>query len=248
MSFRAGQRDAPEDGVNMNRAFPGSATGSISYKIADLVHRLLFPFVHVVIDIHSGGRVARFPLVSSFHEVADEAQHLAMEVAARDFGAPVTMIYQNQTAGLLTSTSERLGKITIGTELGWGQAVNAEGVALARRGILSACIRQGQLHGELPTQAGVPANQQLLVDVSHPACAFLAPYDGHFEPVRLCGETLKQGELVAWLHDFDRLDEAPLPIQAPHDGVIVCLAWEARVFQGQVLSLVGPIRPWRARY
>ena len=38
------------------------------------------------------------------------------------------MIYQNVTPGLLPSEAERLGKITVGTELGWGRAVQAEGV------------------------------------------------------------------------------------------------------------------------
>jgi predicted deacylase len=35
----ANQRISPLDGVNMNRAFPGNARGTISYRIADFVKR-----------------------------------------------------------------------------------------------------------------------------------------------------------------------------------------------------------------
>src|SRR5437868_5818374 len=31
-AFRAGTRDTPDDGVNLNRAFPGDAKGSITYR------------------------------------------------------------------------------------------------------------------------------------------------------------------------------------------------------------------------
>ena len=63
----AGTRVSPLDGVNMNRAFPGNARGSISYRIAHFVKTAVFPRVRVVIDIHSGGREAVFPLCTSFH-------------------------------------------------------------------------------------------------------------------------------------------------------------------------------------
>jgi N-alpha-acetyl-L-2,4-diaminobutyrate deacetylase len=45
------------------------------------------------------------------------------------------MVYQNVTPGLLPSEAERLGKITVGTELGWGRSVNPEGVRYGRQGV-----------------------------------------------------------------------------------------------------------------
>lgn len=52
---RAGTRVSPLDGVNMNRAFPGDARGSVSYRISNFVKTNVFPRVRVVIDMHSGG-------------------------------------------------------------------------------------------------------------------------------------------------------------------------------------------------
>ena len=67
----ANSRVSPLDGVNMNRAFPGRARASISYRIADFVKTRIFPLGRIVIDIHSGGKEGAFPICSSFHPIPD---------------------------------------------------------------------------------------------------------------------------------------------------------------------------------
>lgn len=243
-AFKASKRETPDDGGNLNRAFPGDPKGSLTSRVAAFVTRALFPHVHVVLDIHSGGEVARFPFLASFHAVEDVAQRRAMEEASRGFGTRFTMVYQNLTPGLLTSQAEALGKITVGTELGWGRAVQAEGVAMARQGILTAAVRQGQLKGEAPPNRHTPAGEQLLVDTSEAAASLLAPFEGHFEPLVALGALVKRGERLGWLHDFNRIDERPRELVAPHEGAVVCQAWGAKVLQGQVLTQVGRIVPW----
>jgi predicted deacylase len=69
----------------------------------------------------------------------------------------------------------------------------------------------------------------------------MAAFDGHFEPVAALGQKVARGERLAYLHDFGRMDEAPLEVVAPHDGHVVCQAWGARVFAGQVISQVGKV-------
>jgi predicted deacylase len=116
-AFNAGVRDTPDDGVNLNRAFPGDERGSITQRIAHFVSSQIFPQVHVVLDIHSGGQVARFTPCTSFHHVSDQKQRREIERTARAFGARFTMNYQNNTPGLLTSMAEKLGKITVGRRI-----------------------------------------------------------------------------------------------------------------------------------
>jgi N-alpha-acetyl-L-2,4-diaminobutyrate deacetylase len=244
MAFKANRRETPDDGVNLNRAFPGDPAGSVTYRLADFVTRSLFPEVHVVLDIHAGGEVARFPATANVHFMEDPAQRRAMEETARGFGTPFVMCYQNLTRGLLTSLAEDLGKITVGTELGWGRAVQAAGVSMARQGVLTAAARHGQLRGEPPVNRHTPAAEQLLVDTSDPASSLLAPCDGVFEPTVELGAAVTAGQRVAWLHDFGRIDEPPLAIAAPHDGYVICQAWGARVIQGQVITQVGRPRAW----
>ncbi|MBI2193354.1 MAG: succinylglutamate desuccinylase/aspartoacylase family protein [Planctomycetes bacterium] len=245
-AFKAGTRDTPEDGVNLNRAFPGHARGSITFRLADFVHRYIFPRVHVVIDLHSGGLQMRFTPCTSFHRVPDEDQQKAMMETARDFGCRFTMMYQDLTAGLLTSTAERLGRITIGSELGWGQAVSAEGVSMGKQGILAAAVRQGLLRGDLPPNRHCPRSEQVLVDNSDLDCYVLSPFEGHFEPAVPCGGWVAKEQLIGWVHDFDRIDDPPVELKSPHDGFVLCQAWQATVFRGEVVSVVSRRRDWPA--
>ncbi len=243
-AFNAGVRDTPDDGKNLNRVFPGDAAGSITSKFADFIYTHVFPQVHVVLDIHSGGDVARFELVTSFHHVENAEQHRAMEETARGFGARFTMKYQNGTPGLLTATAERLGKITIGSEFGWGCAINTQGVSMTRQGILTAAIRHEQLRGEVPPNQHFAREKQILVDNSELSCYVNAPFDGHFEPTCYCGDFVKAKQRIGYHHDWNHIDSAPAEVLAPHDGYVICQAWKAKVIRGQVVSVVSRPVPW----
>ncbi|UFN48536.1 succinylglutamate desuccinylase/aspartoacylase family protein [Roseomonas sp. OT10] len=245
-AFRTGTRDSvAEDGVNLNRAFvPGAGAaplGGITHRIAAFVRQYLWPQVSVVLDLHAGGQVARFLPCASFHAVADPVQHALIEATARDFGAPAILTYQNETPGLLTSEAERLGKVTVGCELGWGGAVQPAGVGFARRGVLAALVRHGQYAGDLPPP--VPGQRHL--SMVERACFVPAPFAGHYEPLRDCGAEVRQGEAVGLLHDFDRIDLDPEPIRAGCDGVVVAQAWGAPVRAGQHVLVVGTVVPPR---
>lgn len=239
VAFKAGRRDSPDDGVNLNRAFPGDAKGSITSRIADFLTRFVFPQVHVVLDLHAGGQVARFPQLASMHAVDDAAQKREMLETAKGFGCRFLLFYQNSTPGLLTSTAESLGKITVGGEFGWGEALQADGVSMCKQGVLTAAVRHEQLRG--PAPANRHFKEQIIVDTADPSSTTLAAIDGHFEPVVALGQKVAPGERLAWLHDFGRIDDAPLEIVAPHAGYVICQAWGARVFAGQVVSQVGRV-------
>lgn len=249
-AFRSGTRESQaDDGVNLNRAFVDGAgrtpaLAGITHRIAAWVRQSLWPHVHVVLDLHSGGDVARFALCASFHPLEDVAQSREIEATARWFGTPLVMTYQNQTPGLLPSEAERLGKITVGTELGWGRAVQAEGVRYARQGVLAAAIRHGQLRGTIEPAGHHRAGTQRRVEIVERACYTVAPFAGHYEPLVECGTSVRQGERVGWLHDFDHLDAEPWPVEAGTSGIVVAQAWVAPVQQGQHIAVVGIERPF----
>ena len=244
-AFGSGTRDSVDgDGVNLNRAFVDGAgetpaLGGITHRIARFVREHLWPHVHVVLDLHAGGEVAQFVPLSSYHAVEDPAQARLMEETARWFGAPFVIIYQNRTPGLLTSEVERLGKITVGCELGWGAAISPEGIRYGRHGVLAAAIHHRQLDGEVESIGHHAASTQRLVEMVDPACFVPAPWPGHYEPLLECGVSVRAGETVGLLHDFYRIDEPPWPVQAGVDGYVIAQAWRAWVPQGQHILVVG---------
>jgi predicted deacylase len=188
--------------------------------------------------------VARFAPLASLHQVSDPRQRRAMEETARGFGTRFTLIYQNATAGLLTSAAENLGKITLGGEFGWGRALQADGVSMAKQGVLLAAIHHGQLGGEAPQNRHYAASEQILVDSSNPESSILSPFDGHFEPSIGQGQHVTREQGIGFLHDFNRLDDPPVGIVAPHDGYVLSLAWNARVAGGQTIAQVAKTLPW----
>lgn len=244
-AFQSGTREsAAQDGVNLNRAFvDGAGTtpalAGITHRIAAFVRTYVWPRVHMVQDIHAGGSAHRFALCSSFHEVDDPAQSRIIEDTARWYGVPFVMTYQNETPGLLPSEAERLGKITVGTELGWGETVNLTGVRYARQGILAAAIRQGQLKGDIQPIGHHADGTQKLVAMVERACFVPAPFPGHYEPLLECGAYVARGQTVGLLHDFYRIDDTPWPVQAGVDGYVMCQASRAPVPQGLHILVVA---------
>lgn len=249
-AFRTGTRDSVgADGVNLNRAFidgAGSRPGltGITHRLAAFIREFIWPQVHVVLDLHSGGNQIRFDICASFHPIDDPAQAAAIAETARWFGCPLIMVYQNRTPGLLTSEAERLGKITVGTELGWGEAVLEAGVRYGKQGVLAGAIRHGQLRGEIQPIGHHADGTQKCAAIVDFACYIPAPFDGHYEEVVRCGTRVKKRTVVGRLHDFQRIDDAAWPVIAPHDGIVVGSAWGARVRQGQFIACVGEEQPW----
>ena len=246
-AFRSGTRESRlDDRVNMNRAFVAEAgktpaLAGITHRIAAFVRDYIWPRVHVVLDLHSGGDVARFALCANYHPVDDPQQARLIEETARWFGTPALMVYQNQTPGLLPSEAERLGKITVGTELGWGRAVNVDGVRYGRQGVLAAAIHHGQLRGTIEKIDHHRDGTQMKLEMVDRDCFCVAPFDGHYEPLVECGTALCQGQRIGLLHDFDRLDLPPFEVVAGVDGVLLAQAWVATVLKGQHIAVVGRV-------
>lgn len=246
-AFRTNTRDSVgADGVNLNRAFVDGAgktpaLSGITHRIAAFVRDYIWSQVHVVLDLHSGGEVMRFQICTNFHVLDDPEQSRLIEETARWYGAPLLMVYQNRTPGLLPSEAERLGKITVGTELGWGSAVNHEGVRYATQGVLAACIHHGQMRGHIEPIAYHAAGTQVKAAIVDVECYVPAPFPGHYEEVLPCGTRVSKGDIVGYLHDFYRIDETPYPVRAGVTGIVVGQAWGAAVRAGQHILAVGQI-------
>ena len=55
-AFYAGAKQVvPEDGINLNRAFPGNAKGSLSARLAAALENALYPVADFLADLHGGG-------------------------------------------------------------------------------------------------------------------------------------------------------------------------------------------------
>ncbi|MFM8984938.1 MAG: succinylglutamate desuccinylase/aspartoacylase family protein [Planctomycetia bacterium] len=252
-AFKSGTRESvADDGVTLSSAFVDGAgrtpaLAGITHRIAAFVRESIWPRVHVVIDLHSGGPGFRFAHCSSFHPLEDREQSRVIEETARWFGTPLVMSYQNQTPGLLPSEAERLGKITVGTELGCGSAVDIDGVRYGRQGVLAALIRHGLMRGTIEPIAHHADGTQRRGELVSRDCFTVAPFTGHYQPLLPCGTAVEKGQVVGLLHDFERIDEEPWPVRAGVTGVVVAQGYAARTPQGTHVLVVGNEVPWASR-
>lgn len=81
-AFYAGAKQVvPEDGVNLNRAFPGDSAGSLSARLAFALETALYPEADLLADLHSGDcNEALHPLV--FFPTAGEEMVNQVSLAA----------------------------------------------------------------------------------------------------------------------------------------------------------------------
>jgi predicted deacylase len=237
---RARRRTSPEDGVNMNRAFPGNPRGSLSYRIANFVKTHIFPQVRVVIDIHAGGNEAVYPLCTSFHPLSDPKQYAETALVAQLFDTPFVFIYSRQMAsGLLTDEAEDEGKIAVGGEFGHAESTSPKGVLHAYEGLKNVMRHYGSLAGEVRRIDPARASEPRLVRAPVLSDYIPAPRSGIWEPAVAPGADVRQGELIGRLHEFSNHASEPLEIRAHKNGVVIALYFAAACEKGLTLYVIG---------
>ncbi|MCI0422153.1 MAG: succinylglutamate desuccinylase/aspartoacylase family protein [Acidobacteria bacterium] len=236
----ANARESPLDRVNMNRAFPGNPRGTISYRISDFVKTCIFPQVQVVLDIHSGGNEAVFPLCSSFHPIPDPEQRAETVKVSQLFDTPFILLYSSQMAsGLLTDEAEAMGKITIGGEFGFAESTHRKGTLHAYEGIKNVLRHYGLLPGEVvkidPARLAAPRFVQAVNLEDYIPC----PRNGVWEPAVELGIDVQEGDLLGRLHDFFDHSSEPLEIRAHRSGVVSMLHFAAQCKKGLTLYVIA---------
>ncbi len=236
----ANQRLSPLDGVNMNRAFPGDPRGTVSCRIANFVKTNIFPRAGVVLDIHSGGHEAVFPLCTSFHPIPDPSQCAEIAHVATLFDTPFIFIYSNQMAsGLLTSEAEADGKITIGGEFGCAEAVNRKGLRHAYEGVKNVLRRYGLLPGDVikidPDRQDPPRFMKADNLADYVPC----PQNGIWEPALDAGADVGEGDILGWLHDFSDFTSKPREIHAHRSGILAAMHFAAVSKKGVTLYVIA---------
>lgn len=237
---RAGTRKSPEDGVNMNRAFPGDANGTISSRIANFVTTRVFPQVDVVLDLHAGGNEAVYPRCMSFHPLADVAQRTEIATVAKLFDTPFVFIYSSDMAsGLLPDQAEAMGKVTLGGELGSGEAVSVLGTKHVYIGVQNVLRHYQLLDGaaeRIDLERATPPRfvQAPSLDDYKPC-----PRTGVWEPVLEPGADVRAGDLVGRLHDFESYPTNSLDVRAHRDGVLIASYRGARCERGLTLFVIA---------
>lgn len=236
----AGTRLSPIDGRNMNRAFPGQRNDTLTGMIAHYVSQLLLPMADLVIDIHSGGRTLQFLPSINMHDVPDKAQMQAMLDAAIAWDAPYCFIYADVAGeGLYPTYAEKLGKITLGTELGSAPQFGVNMLGIAERGLKNVLRKYKILAGE-PTPRTQPPQ---IVEASNREDYIMAPVSGIFEPFLEMGDRVQVGQTIGQIHSTELPFADPVPVVARTGGILFSRCGFPLTHQGACVATI--VRPYQ---
>jgi len=233
-AFKAGKRTSSIDGGNMNRAFPGRPDGTITEIIADYFNRVLLPMADYVVDLHSGGKTLDFVPFACAHVLEDKHQQARCIAAMEAFNAPYSlMLLELDSAKMYDTAAEKMGKVFIGTELGGGGSASATTVAIAKRGILNLLKHAGILSGEperAPSISLVTPDHRSFVTSEH---------SGLLEMCVDLGSDVKNGEVIALVHDIERTGTQPVEYKATIDGVLAGRHYPSLTQPGDNLAVIA---------
>jgi predicted deacylase len=198
----------PDDGVNLNRVFPGRADGSIAHRIAHAVMTVARSATHWV-DLHSGDlHEALLPFVIYSPEgppaVAAEARRMATA-----YGIPV-LVESGAIGGGTYQAAAQAGIPAILPESGQFGQVDPVSVARHRDGLLNVSRTLGLVSGD-PTVAPTTTYRQ--------NTWVRSPIDALQRPALRVGEPVRAGQVGTVL--LDEYGDIVDTIRVPHDGIIL---------------------------
>lgn len=233
---RTGTRLSSLDGRDLNRSFPGDPAGSFAQMLAHFVTERLLSLVETNIDLHSGGRsLDCLPCTMSHLLDGPVVMKRTMALAAA-FGAPLHVM-NREVDGVSTfqSAAERLGVISISSELGGSGRVSFEGIEIGRRGVHNALVSLGIMDAE-PRTPKEPT--RFMVIPSSGEYGF-SPVSGLFSPALALGSAVGTGDLLGEVFALaGDPDMPPVPIHATRPGILWCQRGQGRIEAGDSAAIV----------
>jgi predicted deacylase len=234
LAYNAGSRVSPEDGVNLNRVFPGSAAGTLTHRMADALVTGIIQDADLAIDLHSAEATGEMMPMAGFRERGDDIARRSARAAAA-FRLEMNWMMRWAPGTLSTALNER-GVAAVGCEIGGGGVAASTDVALYRQGI-ERCLRFLGIHGD-PLSVEPPNTVEVMDDIVAPVSGLIVDRADLRAPVRI-------GQVVATIRDT--WGETVAELRSPWDGRVVHVRHFRQVRAGETVMSIGRPEPHPAR-
>lgn len=194
------------DRRDLNRSFPGSASGSLAARIAHIFLREIVGNATHGIDLHTGA-VHR----SNLPQIRACLDHPETERLARAFGVPVVLNANLRDGSLRQSVYEREVPMLL-FEGGEALRFDEGAIRAGTNGVLSV-MRALEM---LPARTAAQAREPFIARSSH---WVRAPQSGILRGRAALGVAVREGDRLAIVADPLGSDENP--VTAPHAGVVI---------------------------
>jgi predicted deacylase len=222
--FVAGSRYLP-DRRDLNRSFPGSKTGSLAGRLADLLMREVVARADYGIDLHTGSdHRSNLP-----HIRADLERPETLRIAEA-FGTPL-LINARIREGSLRQAAEKAGVPCLLYEAGEAQRLNRRSVRDGVAGVLRVMHTLGMVDAAVPSDI---TPQQV-----RRTTWLRARRAGLFRLTVQLGDTVSAGEELGRIRDA--FGEVGAIVKASHDSVVLGVARNPIVNRGDgIIHLAMP--------
>lgn len=225
----------PQDGINLNRTFPGSPNGSVTERIADFIANSIIPVSDIFLDIHGGDASEDLlPFVCYYN---NEQQPKRTELAKRlseasGFQYIVSYPYtlqDDQPAKYAFKQAVQHGKTALSIESGKLGNVQEEAVVLTKRGVYNMLAemkmypRAAQRNDpitQLKSQVYLRAKERGIL----------------FSDLR-AGDTVEEGEVLGYIQD--EFGKVSTELKAPHSGIILYKIGTPPVNVGETIMCIA---------
>lgn len=236
----AGTRCSPEDGLNLNRVFPGDPSASTTMKIAHYVSTELLPLCDAQLDLHSGGSTLDFIPFVQMIRMQNKALHEKSFEALKICGAPVSLVTTElDSTGNIAPICEELEIVYLGSEMGGGGTVSKTNVGYAETAAINVLRHFGVMDGSIITPESQGRSASRLMTFEDFSSYVMAPDGGLFEPFFELGDDCVNGQQIGQVHFLEHSEKEPVPVYATTQGVILSKRPPGMVKRGDNIAIIA---------
>jgi predicted deacylase len=217
----------PLDGKNLNRVFPGDASGTASEQLADWVFRNVISQASYYVDLHGGDLIeALVPFTIFFRSGNEKVDGVSLEMA-KVFG--IHFLVCSETPGSTFCAASRAGIPSILAEAG-GQGIwTPEDVARHTNGLDRLMRRLEMISGPAPEPVPYTLLEKFLW--------LRSEHEGFWYPAVAVAEAVKAGQELGCVKDCEGrvLQRAT----SPADGRVLFIVTSLAINQNDPLLAVG---------
>jgi N2-acetyl-L-2,4-diaminobutanoate deacetylase len=244
LALAARVRRSPQDGLDLNRSFPGNPNGSITQAIAAFMANTLTPAADAVFDLHAGGEDSWIIPSVMLHFLPDRAQMQTTLSLGLAFGAPATLVYDEVNPGLFDTHVESRGIPFICCEMGGAGMLTAESLAFTDAGIrrVMAAMRltkDSLKASESPFPGWRDWSQPKVLCTPDDAALPRALHSGYLRPLVEIGQRVAAGSIVGQVHDPSTPWDPPTAIITAVGGIVYSRHTGGMVQAGETIAIIG---------
>jgi predicted deacylase len=223
-------RETPEDGVNLNRVFPGRPDGTVTYRMAHRLFKTVNASADYHIDLHSGG-ISLYLYPYAIYYADGPAGIQCRDLALAAGPDLITVRHGDDGKGSLYAELARAGVASIIVECGGAGIVKAEYAERHKNGVLNAMRWLGMIDGSFVKTLG-----QRVIGKGKD---LYAPVGGFTIFTIRAGDSVQEGQVIGRILGIDAARKHTL--LAPCNGVVTWYRSIPAVSPGELLASIRPV-------